>query len=92
MGYKEDLASAVKRQNDLIVQQVLLQVISVVAESETYDEFRKKMYGIALGYLKDMEQMGVSPDNINQMSDAIDQQFNSTKIKEPEMTDDMFLI
>lgn len=92
MGYKEDLASAVKRQNDLIVQQVLLQVISIVAESETYDEFRKKMYGIALGYLKDMEQMGVSPDNINQMSDAIDQQFNSTKIKEPEMTDDMFLI
>ena len=92
MGYKEDLASAMKRQNDLIVQQVLLQVISIVAESETYDEFRKKMYGIALGYLKDMEQMGVSPDNINQMSDAIDQQFNSTKIKEPEMTDDMFLI
>ena len=92
MGYNEDLASAMKRQNDLIVQQVLLQVISVVAESETYDEFRKKMYGIALGYLKDMEQMGVSPDNINQMSDAIDQQFNSTKIKEPEMTDDMFLI
>ena len=92
MGYKEDLAAAMKRQNDLIVQQVLLQVISVVAESETYDEFRKKMYGIALGYLKDMEQIGVSPDKINQMSDAIDQQFNSTKIKEPEMTDDMFLI
>ena len=42
MGYKEDLASAMKRQNDLIVQQVLLQVISIVAESETYDEFRKK--------------------------------------------------
>lgn len=92
MGYKEDLASAMKRQNDLIVQQVLLQVISIVAESETYDEFRKKMYGIALGYLKDMEQMGVSQDKISQMSDAIDQQFNSTKIKEPEMTDDMFLI
>lgn len=92
MGYNEDLASAMKRQNDLIVQQVLLQVISVVAESETYDEFRKKMYGIALGYLKDMEQMGVSKDNLDQMSDAIDQQFNSTKIKEPEMTDDMFLI
>ena len=92
MGYKEDLASAMKRQNDLIVQQVLLQVISIVAESETYDEFRKKMYGIALGYLKDMEQMGVSKDKLDQMSDAIDQQFNSTKIKEPEMTDDMFLI
>ncbi len=92
MGYKEDLAAAMKRQNDLIVQQVLLQIIGIVAESETYDEFRKKMYGIALGYLKDMEQMGVSPDKLNQMSDAIDQQFNVTKIKEPEMTDDMFII
>lgn len=92
MGYREDLASAMKRQNDLIVQQVLLQVISVVAESETYDEFRKKMYSIALGYLKDMEDMGVSKDKINQMSDAIDQQFNVTKTEEPEMTDDMFLI
>ena len=92
MGYKEDLASAMKRQNDLIVQQVLLQVISIVAESETYDEFRKKMYGIALGYLKDMEQMGVSQDKISQMSDAIDQQFNVTKTEEPEMTDDMFII
>lgn len=92
MGYREDLASAMKRQNDLIVQQVLLQVISIVAESETYDEFRKKMYGIALGYLKDMEQMGVSKDKIDQMSDAIDQQFNVTKTEEPEMTDDMFII
>lgn len=92
MGYREDLASAMKRQNDLIVQQVLLQVISIVAESETYDEFRKKMYSIALGYLKDMEQMGVSKDKLDQMSDAIDQQFNVTKTEEPEMTDDMFII
>lgn len=92
MGYREDLASAMKRQNDLIVQQVLLQVISIVAESETYDEFRKKMYGIALGYLKDMEQMGVSKDKLDQISDAIDQQFNVTKTEEPEMSDDMFII
>jgi hypothetical protein len=39
-----------------------------------------------------MEQMGVSKDTLNQMSDAIDQQFNVTKTEEPEMTDDMFLI
>lgn len=90
MGYKEDLASAMKRQNDLIVQQVLLQVISIVAESETYDEFRKKMYGIALGYLKDMEDMGVSKEKVSVMKTAIDDQFGESK--ESEMTDDMFII
>ena len=79
MGYKEDLASAMKRQNDLIVQQVLLQVISIVAESETYDEFRKKMYGIALGYLKDMEDMGVSKEKVGVMKTAIDEQFNESE-------------
>ena len=79
MGYKEDLASAMKRQNDLIVQQVLLQVISIVAESETYDEFRKKMYSIALGYLKDMEGMGVSKEKVNVMKTAIDEQFNESE-------------
>lgn len=90
MGYKEDLASAMKRQNDLIVQQVLLQVISIVAESETYDEFRKKMYSIALGYLKDMEDMGVSKEKVSVMKTAIDDQFGESK--ESEMTDDMFII
>lgn len=78
MGYKEDLASAMKKQNDLIVQQVLLQVISVVAESETYDEFRKKMYSIALGYLKDMEDMGVSKEKVSVMKTAIDNQFGES--------------
>ena len=78
MGYKEDLASAMKRQNDLIVQQVLLQVISIVAESETYDEFRKKMYGIALGYLKDMEDIGVSKEKVGVMKTAIDEQFGES--------------
>ena len=79
MGYKEDLASAMKRQNDLIVQQVLLQVISIVAESETYDEFRKKMYSIALGYLKDMEDMGVSKEKVSVMKTAIDDQFGESE-------------
>lgn len=78
MGYKEDLASALKKQNDLIVQQVLLQVISVVAESETYDEFRKKMYSIALGYLKDMEDLGVSKEKVSVMKTALDDQFSES--------------
>jgi hypothetical protein len=79
MGYKEDLAMSMKKQNDLIVQQVLLQVISVVAESETYDEFRKKMYGIALGYLKDMEKMGVTPGTVDKLTKAVDDKFGGSE-------------
>lgn len=75
MGYQEDLAVALKKQGDLIAQQVLLQVISVVAESESYDEFRKKMYGIALGYLKDM---GVTPDTINKATKTVEDKFNGS--------------
>lgn len=55
MGYKEDLAAAVKRQADIITQQVFFEVIRVVVECETYEEFRKTMYGIAIGYLKELE-------------------------------------
>jgi hypothetical protein len=78
MGYQEDLALALKKQNDLIVQQVLLNIISIVAESETYDEFRKRMYGIALGYLKDMESMGVAPDTVSTLTKAIDDKFGGS--------------
>lgn len=61
MGYKEDLASALKRQSDIITQQVFLEVIKIVCECETYDEFRKRMYGIALGYIKELEEAGIMP-------------------------------
>lgn len=65
MGYKEDLASAVKRQADIITQQVFFEVIKVVSECETYDEFRKTMYGIAVGYLKELEDAGMLPKTTN---------------------------
>lgn len=65
MGYKEDLAAAVKRQADLITQQVFFEVIRVVAECETYDEFRKTMYGIAVGYMKELEEAGMLPKSTN---------------------------
>ena len=42
------------------------------------DEFRKKMYGIALGYLKDMEDMGVSKEKVGVMKTAIDEQFGES--------------
>lgn len=58
MGYKEDLATALKKQSDLIASQVLLEIIRIVTECESYDEFRKTMYGIALGYMKELEDEG----------------------------------
>ena len=77
MGYKEDLATALKKQNDLIVRQVFLELIAIVSECESYDEFRKRMYGIALGYLKEMEGMGVTPETVDQLTKAVDDKFNS---------------
>ena len=52
-NYEHDIINAMKKQNDLIVQQVFIELIQVVAECETYEEFRKRMYGIALSYVKD---------------------------------------
>ncbi len=72
MGYKEDLASALKRQSDIITQQVFLEVIKIVCECETYDEFRKRMYGIALGYIKELEEAGIMPETDNTKTDTTD--------------------
>ena len=58
-NYEQDMIAAMKKQNDLIVQQVFIELIQVVSECETYDEFRKRMYGIALSYVKDLEAEGI---------------------------------
>ena len=66
-NYEQDVIAAMKKQNDLIVQQVFIELIQVVAESETYDEFRKRMYGIALGYVKDLESQGIKvPETVGE--------------------------
>ena len=57
--YEQDFAKAVQKQSDLIIQRVFIELIQVVAECETYDEFRKRMYGIALSYVKDLEAEGI---------------------------------
>ena len=58
-GYEQDFIQAVRKQSDLIVQQVFVQLIQLVTESETYDDFRKKMYALALSYINDMEAEGI---------------------------------
>jgi hypothetical protein len=62
-GYDQDFIKAVQKQSNLIVQQVFIQLIQMVTESATYDDFRKKMYALALSYIKDMEAEGIKiPD------------------------------
>lgn len=62
-GYNEDFIRALQKQTDLIIQQVFIQLIQLVTESETFDDFRKKMYALALSYIKDMEAEGIKiPD------------------------------
>ena len=62
-GYEQDFARAVQKQSDLIMQQVMIQMIQLVTESETYEEFRKKMYALALSYITEMEAEGIKiPD------------------------------
>ena len=41
---------------NLIKQQVMFEIIAIASECETYDEFRKTLYGMALKYQKQMEK------------------------------------
>jgi hypothetical protein len=62
--YEQDFARAIQKQSDLIVQQVFIQLIQMTTESETYEDFRNRMYSLALSYIKDLETAGVKiPDN-----------------------------
>lgn len=61
--YEDDFKRAVQKQADLIVQQVFVQLIQLVTESETYEDFRKRMYSMALNFIKEMEAEGIKiPD------------------------------
>lgn len=83
MGYQEDFMTAVKKQSDLIVQRVFIELIQLVAECETYDEFRKRMYGVALSYIKDLEAEGIT---------ILDQNSPETEKKPASEDNDMLII
>ena len=57
-GYAEDLVASMRAQTEFIKKQVMLEVIQVAATCETYDEFRKAMYGKALEFMKELEAEG----------------------------------
>ena len=57
-GYAEDLVASMKAQTEFIKKQVMLEVIQVAATCDTYEEFKKAMYGKALEYMKELEAEG----------------------------------
>ena len=57
-GYAEDLQAAMKAQTELIKKQALLELIQIVAVCDTYEEFKKTMYGKALDFMREFEAEG----------------------------------
>lgn len=89
MGYQEDLVKALQRQSDLIKQQVILEMIQIVTNCDTYDEFKKAMYGMAIQYFKDMESEGlIKKGTVEALTKGVETKMNS----DPKTTDDMFII
>ena len=67
-GYSEDLASAIKIQTDIIKKQTLLEVIQVVAVCDTYEDFKKAMYGKALDFMREFEAEGtLKPGTVDKL-------------------------
>lgn len=57
-GYEEDFAAALTRQTEITKRAVLLEVIKIAAECETYEDFRKALYAEALSWMKEAEEKG----------------------------------
>lgn len=57
-GYNEDMLAAMKAQTEFIKKQALFEVIQVVAVCDTYEDFKKAMYGKAVEFMREMEADG----------------------------------
>ena len=57
-GYAEDLVASMKAQTEFLKKQVMLEVIQVAATCDTYEEFKRAMYGKAIEYMKELEAEG----------------------------------
>lgn len=69
-GYSEDLAAAMKAQTELIKKQALFEVIQVVAVCNTYEEFKKAMYGKAIEFMREMEAAGdLKPGTVDKIAE-----------------------
>ena len=65
--YEEDLRASLEQQNEIQKRAILLEIIKIAAECETYEEFRKALYAEALSWMKEAEDKGwVKPDTTEQ--------------------------
>ena len=57
--YEKDLAMLIKNQTELIKQQVLLEIITIACNCDTYEQFKGVLYARALGMMKQFEDQGM---------------------------------
>ena len=57
-AYKEDLLAAMNSQVDLIKKQTMLEIIQIVSVCDTFEEFKRAMYGRALEFMREFEAEG----------------------------------
>lgn len=90
MGYQEDIVKALQREAELIKKQTILEMISIVTACNTYDEFKKAMYGMALQYFREMEDEGlVKKGTVDRI---INNPTSDSEKSESEPSNDMFMI
>lgn len=53
------LVAALAHQKEDITKQVLLEIIQMICNADTYEEFKKIAYARALEYLKELENAGL---------------------------------
>lgn len=56
--YKDDIKAAMTNQMEIMKKQLMLEMIQVVAVCDTYEEFKRNMYGKALEYMREFEADG----------------------------------
>ena len=93
MDYRTDIIKALKRETDLIKKQTMLEVISIVTSCDTYDEFKKAMYGMALEYFREMEDEGLVVKGTVDKVISGDKEVTKEDITSTsEMPDDIFML
>lgn len=66
--YAEDLVAAMKNQTELIKKQTLLEVIQIVAVCDTYEDFKRTMYGKAIEFMREFEADGtLTPGTVDKI-------------------------
>ena len=95
MDYRTDIIKALQREADLIKKQTILDIIQVVTSCNTYEEFKKAMYGMALQYFREMEDEGLVAKGT--VDKVITNSTTSSGVPTDvppaaEMEDDMFMI